>query len=256
MSSPSFWQRMGNVFRNTTLSDPALGDATIGRSGGIAVGDAPSVDLPPHAVEEGPPARSRFNLLRLGRDNGVDRLRGAYERVVETLDSLERHFEQRDQRSAELGAALGSVAQTLEHLVEAQRAQGANVQTIARRVEALTGVAIPLTETLARLPASVQVQTEAVRTLLKRIDAQQEFGQQLTASLERFGSAAETLRTSGDAQVETLRRLGEQQREQQSALGGLLREQSRRFTISLIVTAAVAVCACATLAVWVILRAG
>jgi hypothetical protein len=208
MSAVTLWKRMGSFLRGDRgaareFSPRLLGDAA-------------------HA-ESDAPAAPRRSLAPRGN--------GAYERVAELMDARQAHFERQDRRAEELRGSVDRVAIILERLADTQRAQSESISTIASRVHRASDDTARLAVTLSEVPATLATQAEVVRAISHRMQASHETDTQMVMSLQRFGSAVDSLRESGTVQVETLRRLHAGEHEQKEALRALIREQGRRFLL-------------------------
>ena len=206
MSAVTLWQRMGSLLRgdrgtSREFSPRLLGDAS-------------------HTEPEA--AAPRRSLAPRG---------GAYERVAELMDAMQTHFERQDRRAEELRGSVDRVAIILERLAETQRAQGESIGTIASRVHRASDDTARLAVTLSEVPATLAAQAEVVRAISHRMQASHETDTQMVMSLQRFGSAVDSLRESGSVQVETLRRLHAAEQDQKETLRALIREQGRRFLL-------------------------
>lgn len=228
----SLWKRFGSMFRGggngsgnsftaaTRAIDPTPHDQTLSAATGTDPLAAP---------------RAGTSLMRWGRrEPTVSQMREGYRRVAELMDSMQQHFQKQDERAEQLTRSVEHVAETMEQLAAAQRAQGEHVSSIATHVDNATQHTERLAETLGQMPASLELQAEAVRSVAQQLAISHESDAQLVHSLKRFGQAVDSLRASGAAQVETLQSLHARDREQKEALMEFVRHQSRRYLIAMI----------------------
>jgi len=240
----SFWQRVSSILRPGVM--PMAHTDGNGRTVIVAGADDAVLSRAVSADVTGGVQAAPWWRRRQMRQAQT---RAASLRVIALADALQQHFQQQDQRAAELGQALQRVGGTLEQLAATQHAQGQCLQTIAAHSEAAGKQAAALTDTLRRVPDSLLAQAEALRTVARHLDISQESDTQLMHSLQHFGQAVGTLSSAGTAQVETLQHLHAAQREQHEAFSALVREQSRRFMLMLFVAGLLALAGLAGLGI-------
>jgi hypothetical protein len=222
-----FWHRVNSFFRPAaTGNDGRTTDEPAGENAGL-------VANPPSPGAQRP-------ILGWWRRPASPHVREVALRVVELAHSLQQHFEQQDRRSAELANSLNRVGGTLEQLADSQRAHGEFLRSIAEHTETASKNAAALTSTLGRVPESLLAQAEAIRTVARSLDVSQE---------------ADTLGSSGAAQVDILQRLNAAQQAQHEAFAALAREQSRRFLTVVVVVGVLAVVAVGALITMLVMRA-
>ena len=240
----SLWRRVSSLFRAET--DVPAGE----RSTHVEAADEPG-----GALATAPSAGGDHPTRWWRRSARSVQVREVSLRVVELAQALKQHFEQQDQRAAEVGRSLNRVSGILEQLADAQRGQGEYLRSIAEHTEAAGKNASALTATLGRMPESLMAQAEAIRTVARSLELAQEADTQLMHSLQQFGRAVDTLGSSGTAQVDALQRLSAAQQEQHQAFAALVREQGRRFMALLAVVGVLAVAATVVLVVLLVARA-
>ncbi len=229
-TATSIWQRVGSVFR--TPDQPLNGE-------GAALHIEPvraSANPGPDAAEP----RSLFPWRRRTRDELQRR-----EHVAKLMDTLAAHFEQQDQRSAEMTAAIRDLGQILQQLATTQGTQAQHVASIAEHADRLARRSGALETILGELPASVQAQAEAVRAVANELGASRAAGDRLRGALDRFGEAAEAWQRCGTEQTEAVGRMHETTTRQADTLQQFVAQQSRRL---LTITVALGVVALAALA--------
>jgi len=248
-TNTTFWQRVGSLLRGgSTRVNSGDGHG----NGPPAMPGDPSV---PDVLDD--PPRPPSALMRWGRrGNHSDALRAEYHRVAALLDSLEDHFRNQDERTRQLADSVTQVAANLASLADSQRSQGDWIRSIAAQTEAAGQTTRGVAETLRQVPPLLDAQLRASQSMATRLEASSRFESELTTSLQSFGQAVDSLRTSSATQVETLQRLHASEREQRAALTSLVREQGRRFLIIIGVAAVLGVVALAVLSVtiWLLLQ--
>jgi chromosome segregation ATPase len=194
--------------------------------------------MPTDAPDKGNNGSSTSSLLPwVRRRKSIEQLREGYERVLELMDAMSRHFEKQDQRAAELSAGVLRVAQTLEQLADAQRTQSQHMASIAGRVDDAVKQSASLATMLREMPPSLQAQAEAVRGVARQMQTATAIDEQLLTSLRQLSEATDSLRASGTAQVETLRQLHDSGRQQQQSLRASVQSQTRLLFIITIIVA-------------------
>lgn len=249
----SLWQRLSGLFRPAAPVPPG--------NGHVPPAVPPTGDGQTLVVEEprggtGPAGGSRALSWWPRREPTVAQMRDGYQRVLETMDALQEHFRQQEQRSLELGQSVRRMVGTLEQLSESGRSQQEHLGTLSEHVSAASRHAAAMSDALSQLPATLRMQAEALRTLLRKIEISQESDAQLMHSLQQLTRAVEGLSASGAAQVRTLERLDADQREQREVLTLLVREQGRRFLLVLVVAAFIGLGALGILLAMYLGRAG
>ncbi len=249
MPETSFWQRVSSVLRPggrwSATSDGNGKNGIIQGRNDTTLSPVPTVE-PAAGFREIPWWRRRAVRQAQTREASL--------RVIALADGLQQHFQQQDQRSAELSQSLQRVGTVLEQLAETQRVQGECLRSIATQTDAAGRHAAVISETLRRLPEALSTQAEAIRAVGKHLEISQESDTQLMHSMQRFGQAVGTLSAAGTTQVEALQHLQAAQREQHDAFSALVREQSRRFMAVLLIGAVLAVAGLAALGVTLTVR--
>ncbi len=240
----SFWQRLGHAFRH----GPTNGYST-------RPGNGPADE------------RAGLNeLVRVAKNpntSGVDTGGGGFwrkprdlearERVGALVESIQKHFDRHDERSAQLAASVERMAGILEQLADAQRRQGESLAGIAASADATTRHTAALSASLLELPAAVGSQADAVRGVAKRLESSNETQMHLAHTLHRFGGAVDALRESGQLQVQSLERMTAAENRQSDALTGMARTHSRWMLIGGIAICALALAATVMLGITVTL---
>jgi ABC-type transporter Mla subunit MlaD len=214
----------------------------------VAIGEKQAADVAPDSSHTG----GVSSILPWKRPN--DQLRVGYERVGVMLEALHAHFERQDRRVTQMNESLARVADTLEQLAVGQKTQGDCISSIAGAVEGARQHARTLSSSLGQLPSTMAAQAEAARALARHMDSAQAGQAQVVEGLNRFGTAVDTLRESGAAQVAALLRMRQRDEDQKEALTTFIREHNRRLLVAMCVTVACATVALAV-GVLIILRA-
>lgn len=221
MAAPvSFWTRVGSFLRNPATA--------------FSNGDSHAGDI---SIADGPPRQGA--LQRLMRSPARD----AYERMGELMTSIQRHFDTQDMRAEQLGNSVARVATTLEQLAETQRTQESSIRAVAEQVEASSRLATSISDSLARMPATLAAQSDALRSIARQMEILQESDSQLVISLQKFSTAADALNASGVAQVEMLKRLHDADQRRHDQTAALIRDQGRRMLIISIACGGIALAA-------------
>jgi len=232
-SSHSFWKRMGNAFRGGETRE--VYDSN--NDGGVGV--------TPASANGG-----SASILPWGRkQKAIERLDEGYQRVLELMDGMRRHFEAQDVRAAALADGITRVGATLEQLADVQRAQCDGIRTMTSRVDVAAKYAGDLATMLVEMPASLQAQAEAVHAVARQMEATRDADGELTHSLRQFSQAADSLRDSGTAQVDSLHKLHMSQGSQEERLRNFVRGQTRLLLVITVIVAILGAGAIAALAV-------
>jgi chemotaxis regulatin CheY-phosphate phosphatase CheZ len=249
-SSPSLWKRVGSIFG--AGEGDAAGEETTFSGRVLQPPDAPSLvrsesnGLPSTPA---PPAPRRGWFGRSRRAANGAEMRAAYERVVDLVGSIERHFEKQDERAGRLTDSVDRVSPILERFAETQHAQGEFIRAIATHADSTGRHTAEISETLREVPVSLKAQAGAIQSIARHMEIAHEVDTQLVHSLERFGQAVEALRESGTAQVETLERLHAGDQRRQDQLKTLVREQGRRLMLATVVGALLGLAALAAMVI-------
>ena len=230
----TFWRRVGRFFRG----GPAPHDDQTRRDGAAMTNSEEIAN-----EENGPDAAANDAatpglLARLGRrEPSVSQMRDGYQRIVETLDGLQDHFKNQDQRAEQLGEHVAQMVNRLEQLADTGRTQQDHIRSIADNVNQAGVHTAAISESLSQLPTLLQGEAEAVRSMVRHMEVSQESDTQLMHSLQKLSQAVDALSAAGAAQIQTLERLDGAGREQKEALTTLVREQTRRFMIIIVIAA-------------------
>ena len=241
-----FWKRLESLFRSNghhaerrtrAVDVVAAGEGNSRGAQTLTFGDVHGGAKPPNG-----------SLLSIGgwRSSKTE-LREGYQRVIELMNAMERHFDRQDHRLEQLTGSLEKLTEILAPMVATQREQTGHMACMAEHITEADSRLANLVTTLRGLPAATQAQNETLRSLNGLLKGAAETDAEVTHSLDRFGAAVDTLRESGAVQVDTLNRLNHEQRESSKGLRAFVRSQNRRFLIALGIIATAAVAALAVI---------
>ncbi len=247
MTKPAgFWNRVRKMFTPERTADS---DGSVGVIESAVVDAADVPEAPP--LDESA-ARETSWLRR----SGTQQMRDVSQRMIALADAMQTHFEQQDERAADLVRSLGRVSDTLENLAESQKSHTDILKAIAAQTEATGKHTAALSDTVGRIPDSLLTQAEAIRTVGEQVRQSQEMDGQLMQSLGTFSRAIDALGSAGSAQVQTLQKLSTAQHDQHEAFTALVREQTKRFVIVLVIAGVVGVAALIGLIVALVQQSG
>lgn len=248
MSQTSFWNRLGAAFRGA----PVGADEPLSQNSVPVLARNGSVD------RDAPSSGGFAGLFnwRARREREAREQEERQARVAEMIGTMSAHFESQDRRAEQLNSAIRHVATTLDRMAEAQHAQARAVETLSKHVETNGQNTAGLLAAAQELPASLQANAEAVRFVAKRFEAAEAGDARMVESLERFGVAIDSLRSSGEAQVETLYRLNAVDERHHDTLKAFIRLQNRRVIVACAITVAIVLFAVGALAVAVAMGLG
>lgn len=242
----SLWQRL---FNHSSVEGIAPSANGVDGASDLEASTAVTIKRPSASNEEKTPWwNRRSERTALVRENA--------QRAGDLMDAMESHFRTQDERGRQMIESVQNVARVLEQFTEQQRTQGDALRSIAQDVVTARQHTAIVSESISRVPQTLQAQGEALRALGTRLEASREGEERLTQSLQTFGTAVDALRGSSHAQVEMLARLSADEREQRDALTSLVKSQSRALMLISIVGSAVLLLTLAALAgwIWVTLR--
>lgn len=247
-TQPSFWTRLGAAFRGAPVGadEPLTPDSVpmLARNGSVDRDDAP------------PGGFGGFFNRRGRREREAREMEERQARVNALITGMSAHFDAQERRAEQLNHAIQRVGSTLDRMAEAQSTQARAVESLSRHVESSAHGTAALLTAAQELPASLQANAEAVRCVAKRFEAAEASDARMVDSLQQFGVAIDSLRSSGEAQVQTLHRLNAVDERHHDTLKAFIRLQNRRVIVACIVTVVIVLAAVAGLATAIVLGLG
>lgn len=217
MSQPSVWTRMKRVFAGNPQRLSSLPHQA-------------KNSTPPGTEQEKSPLTQTAPLnFRSGSSSAAEQLQNASQRLVDLVDSIQRHQTAQDQRASEIADSLMRMAETLSDIREKNTDQ---IDTLARVADQLTASnerAARWEERIADLPDIVASQRDAVLTVARQMEGAGERDEQFLKSLSSFEDAVGSLGDATTASSVAIKNLQLSTLESDERIATLLKEQNKRF---------------------------
>lgn len=235
---PSFWQRLGGVFRKPRAnvaaeiptseltkegvdSNDSVDHAMVEDSVSDSVDESPGVsDGGPSLLPPNPPRR---RLLWGRRETPLDEVRNGLGALASLLTGIQQHMEQQSVRQQEL---LGY----LSHLPEASRVQSESLEAIRRQMEQGGTQQSRLCVALERLSGAQETTGTALSQIDRRIEKMDARDTTVTEHLVKVGSAMETVGRTSESGAAMLGRMHQALTDRESQLQSSMEKQQGRFT--------------------------
>lgn len=234
-----FWSRVGHWFR-TPARDAAGGTAAESE---LLSSSEPMSDF--HEPMSAPPITESTRLgsrLRFSsREAAIERLEEGYQKVVNLVESIQRHLAVQEERSAIVAQSLARLADSLERTPEWSAEQRRLLEGIARSADGQTGALQRIEGSLVQLPALADAQRESVTSISRQLDATRQTHERVSAAVDGFRTAATAVGESCQASAAEMRQMQEAARQGEARVAAMFQEQSRRFTVFAMVVGAVGV---------------
>ena len=187
------------------------------------------------------------------REQAIEKLHDGHLKVVELMESLQKHMEGQDRRGSAMVDSLDGIAGSMSQLSEAARQQTETLSGIASQLQTGNDRARRLEESFAEFPALAEAQRATLATLGEQVAAGRRADERIGESLETVGGALAALDKSTTASSRALLRVQESSAHSQELIGELIQKQRAWLTRLVVVTLCVAI-AGAALAVIALVR--
>jgi chromosome segregation ATPase len=228
MEQRKLWSRMKGWISSRSREDAVDG-------GGSASGQA------------GQPGDGRADVTALSRrrrnEIAIERLQDGYDKVVELIDSIQKHQQQQEARAVEISSSLAQVAQALETIESTDERQGETLGRIADELRSANERAAEWGQAVSRLPPIVESQRESLEGLNRHMEALGQRDEHLTESLGSFREVVSSLSDATTASSVAIKSLQMSTIEGDERIAALMREQNKRFNMLFGVTLALVVIA-------------
>jgi len=193
----------------------------------------PDDDPTPEASEPGVVRRPR-------REYALGRLQEGYDRLLELMDAMHGHMKAQQERSEQIAGGITQLTQSLSDLPGISQQQVQLLSAIAAQVETGTARTQQVAEAVGELPRIARGQTEALAGVQRRLEMASENDANLANSLQSFERSITHLGESSEHQATATRDLRLTTDEHQRRIAKVIELQAKRFTLLLIITAAMA----------------
>ncbi len=228
MERPGLWSRLGLWFKgNHRPTNDGVSDIS-GLAGSLAVADveppaeAPNPDQTEERVTDSPrTARVPANAAAEPPDDGQVRL----------IESLEDHFQRRDEQSKRIETALSELSQSVRHLPESSRSL---LETLGEVSRCMADDAKRLNrweQPLAQLPKLADAQREAMVSVARHLDQLRQSVENESRLLEELNETALGVGTSTRTAMTDLKRMHMDSTGLAERVLGRLESQTKRLTL-------------------------
>lgn len=163
--------------------------------------------------------------------SSADQLQGTYQRLVDLVDSIQRHQTSQDQRASQIADSLMQMAETLSDIREKNAAQIDTLSRVADQLSASNERASRWEERIADLPELMASQRDAVLTVAKQMENAGQRDENFLRSLSSFEEAVGALGDATTASSVAIKNLQVSTLESDERVASLLKEQNRRFVM-------------------------
>lgn len=163
--------------------------------------------------------------------SSTEQLQGTYQRLVDLVDSIQRHQTSQDHRASEIADSLMRMAETLSDIREKNTAQIDTLARVADQLSASNERASRWEERIADLPDMMASQRDAVLTVAKQMENAGQRDEKFLRSLSSFEEAVGTLGDATTASSVAIKNLQVSTLESDERVASLLKEQNKRFVM-------------------------
>ena len=227
----NIWPRMKAWFRN--------GSRKRGSDGSLqGTGSDPIMDFADDTVD---PAANRHvagaGLLKRRRNDAVlEKMQEGYGRVIELVDSIQKHQQQQDARAVEISSSLSTMAATLNAIDTTGKDQAEKLASIATELHVGNERSARWENALSEFPRVADAQREALSAVARQMEAVGQRDDQMSQSLESFQEAVTSLGDATTASGVAFSNLQMSTLENQERTTTLMKEQNKRFMMLFVVT--------------------
>lgn len=243
VEKPRFWSRVGHWFRAPSRADGVGLETETDVALGVAAPRSGDGDPSDHSLLS-PDGSGLMSRLRWpARETSLARLQEDYNKVLGLVESIQRHLEVQEQRSASIAQSLERLAASLAHLPESSAAHRDILGSIGNEVESQTVVLQRLEDGLSQLPNLADAQRETMAVIGRQLDSTRQTGDRVIATLDGFQHAVSKLGDATTASTTVFREVHADASAREERMVAMLQEQTRRFTVFAMAAICVAVLA-------------
>lgn len=241
VDKPKFWSRVGLCFRSPGRAE----DGAFESHSDVMLDSEVSELSPPNQLTSAndSPSRRVSRLKFSQRETAIERLEEGYEKVIELIESIQRHLVVQEERSASVASSLSQLADSLRHMPDATESQRNLLGSIAERAESQAVCLRRLEENLAQLPHLADAQRETLAAISHQLDSSRQSSDRVSGTLELFNDSMVALSGSTQNAASAFERLHAEASARDERVARLLYEQTKRFTVFAGVAVGVAVLA-------------
>jgi hypothetical protein len=224
----TFWSRVGHWFRAAAPMESGSLEP-VGAEPVPSVSRSGNGDRELASGDDGSPFLSRLRLAR--REPAIERLEVGYAKVAGLIESIQRHLQTQDERSAVMSRSLERLADHLAHAPETARAEVELLSGLHKRMEAQADVFRRFEESLSQWPRLADAQRETMAAIGRQLDLAREHAERSTTTLDAFQQAVTKLGDATGACTIALRDMHGDAAVREERLSRLLHEQTKRLTL-------------------------
>lgn len=237
----TFWSRVGHWFRSPGRGAEGL------EAGANALGDSTLPDAidPTGIAVTGDSAGARLTTrFRLGnRETAIERLEEGYNRVIQLIESMQRHMAIQEERSATIADAVSKLAVAMSQTPQTMEQSRALLEALGDRAESQTQSLRRLEESLTQLPHLADAQRETMTLVSHQLDGMRRTTDSVTSTLDGFRTAVDRLGTATQESSAALAQWHEDSALRERRMAELLSEQTKRLTFFSVAAVCAAVAA-------------
>ncbi len=228
MEQATFWSRVGHWLK---ASRPGDSDR-ISQVAPSSLIDVPNtqttIESSPAPVEAGG-SGTKLRLTRTG--SAIERLEEEYTRVVNIVESVQKHLEQQGERAESMAGSLTRLAESLEHLPDTSKTQLEHLTRINHQMGVDGACVKRVEENLSQLPRLADAQRETMVSIGRQLDLSRQANDRVAATLDGFQQAVTLLSEATGTSTKVLQDIRWDASAREERVAAILREQTRRLTI-------------------------
>lgn len=219
MQQPGMWTKM----RRLLVGSPGARMSTA-----PARGDSPA---PETQRKDAPMPRPAPLSLRPSASAATEQLQNTYQRLVDLVDSIQRHQSEQQQRAGEIADSLMRMAETLSDIREKNTAQNDVLARVAEQLTASNDRAVRFEERVSELPDILATQRDAVLTVARQMEGAGQRDEKFVQSLGSFEQAVAALGDATTSSSVAIKNLQISTLESDERIASLLKQQNKRFVM-------------------------
>jgi hypothetical protein len=161
----------------------------------------------------------------------MERLEEEYARVVNIVESVQKHLEQQGERAESMAGSLTRLAESLDHMPETSKTQLELLSTMNHQMGVDGACVKRVEENLSQLPRLADAQRETMVSIGRQLDLSRQTNDRVATTLDGFQQAVTLLGEATGASAKALQDMRSDASSREERVATILQEQTRRFTI-------------------------
>lgn len=190
------------------------------------------------------PAAPKATVRRMPwrrRGETLGQIRTGYDKVLDLVDSIQRHLAKQNHCSADMAGSLTELAKGMSALPEAARNQTDRLRRLTDELEASNQQLEGVAGIIHDWPRAALAQKKALESIAIQLESSAAATDRLSERLDSLGQTVKMLTDASTQEVDCLRHLQYCAERQETRLSTLIENQTRRFTLLFACTTLMAV---------------